>query len=543
MQNKNFLKIIILFIWFVILSLGVLLRFYKLTEIPSGLIQDEAVCAYDAYSLLKTGKDHHGAKWPITFQTFNDWTGHSFIYQLIPLIKIVGFSEFSIRFTVAFYSLLTIVLIYFLIKEVTANILVSLSGTLFYTLSWYSVTTSRWSIQPNTVAFFISLSLLMFFRSYHNKHNSTIPWIITGLISGVTLYSYPAVEFFLPMWYFFASMCLIYFRKKEAIREKNLLNIRLFMTILFIAFLPLIIDHLLNPQTFLIKFNMVSIKENNLNPLLTYIYNYFSYLLPTPLFFWRDVNPTRVIPAFGYENPVLGLFYYFGLFFLFFLEGYLKKTIPKLDQNKIILIRLFILLFPVIPALFTPSGNFQRTTYFIPILFLVTAIGFVMMYHTIKLVFKNRIINYIFWCLIFVSYIYQQINFFRIYFSPQYIGITQWYFQKGLDEVVDFTSKNEAQYKNIFIDSTINQPYIYILFYKKFDPKLLTMEDYRDFSRVNEETGWLEVKKFRSYRFETLTEEDIKNAKKIVSIYNSPYSNYDIYEKDRNLYVKFEVNK
>ena len=40
-----------------ILLLAAFLRFYKLGQVPSGFVNDEAAFGYNAYSILKTGRD------------------------------------------------------------------------------------------------------------------------------------------------------------------------------------------------------------------------------------------------------------------------------------------------------------------------------------------------------------------------------------------------------------------------------------------------------------------------------------------------------
>jgi len=41
------------------------LRFARLGQIPQGVTQDEAYYLYDGYSILRTGKDIHGVKYPL----------------------------------------------------------------------------------------------------------------------------------------------------------------------------------------------------------------------------------------------------------------------------------------------------------------------------------------------------------------------------------------------------------------------------------------------------------------------------------------------
>ncbi len=56
MKNKLFLSILIL---------AFILRFYKLGTIPKGLDWDENSNAYNAYSILKTGRDEYGKFFPL----------------------------------------------------------------------------------------------------------------------------------------------------------------------------------------------------------------------------------------------------------------------------------------------------------------------------------------------------------------------------------------------------------------------------------------------------------------------------------------------
>jgi hypothetical protein len=50
-----------------ILAVAAVLRIAWLTSAPPGLNQDEAVNAWNAWCLLKTGKDQTGASWPLMY--------------------------------------------------------------------------------------------------------------------------------------------------------------------------------------------------------------------------------------------------------------------------------------------------------------------------------------------------------------------------------------------------------------------------------------------------------------------------------------------
>ncbi len=290
---------------------------------------------------------------------------------------------------------------------------------------------------------------------------------------------------------------------------------------------------------------MVAAANYSTNPFLSYIQNYLSYYLPNYLFLAGEVNPSRTVPGFGYENAFLGLFYYLGLIVLIFKKDYLFRLYPRLTQEKIYIFYLFLLLFPIVPSLTMPPGDFQRATHIIPVMIFLISLGLVASFHLVQYISLKLKNNF---TLLFILgvvgvYLYTQSNFYSHYFGDYYRSFAQWYFQYGLEEVVKFTSSHEEKYKNITIDNTINQPYIYLLFYKKVDPRTLTSEDFKDFSRVDPTTNWLAVVKYQKYRFKKVEEEEVKDGKLVKKISNSPISIYAIYEKDNDLIVKFEVIK
>jgi len=82
---KKYWPIILVFL---ISLLSVSLFLYKLTSSPPCLNADEAANGYDAYSILKTGKDQYGNFLPLRFESFGDYKLPLLTYIAIPFIKI-----------------------------------------------------------------------------------------------------------------------------------------------------------------------------------------------------------------------------------------------------------------------------------------------------------------------------------------------------------------------------------------------------------------------------------------------------------------------
>ena len=81
----------------IILLVALALRIYKIGSIPPGLTPDEASLGYNAYSILKTGKDEYGALLPFVFKSFGDFKPGLYIYLTVPAVLIFGLTEFSVR--------------------------------------------------------------------------------------------------------------------------------------------------------------------------------------------------------------------------------------------------------------------------------------------------------------------------------------------------------------------------------------------------------------------------------------------------------------
>src|SRR5689334_16268177 len=101
----------VIFITFVIFFLAFFARFYQLTQFPPGLTIDEVAIGYNAYSILKTGKDEWGNFLPLSFRSVGDYKAPILIYLTVPFIALFGETEFAVRLPVAISSLISVFVI------------------------------------------------------------------------------------------------------------------------------------------------------------------------------------------------------------------------------------------------------------------------------------------------------------------------------------------------------------------------------------------------------------------------------------------------
>src|SRR3989344_1554617 len=110
----------------VIILLAFGLRFHKVTEIPPALNWDEVSIGYNAYSVLKTGKDEWGTLLPIHFKAYGEYKLPAQIYASIPGIAVFGLNELGVRITPVIYGTLTVLLLFFLTRALFQNVYIGL---------------------------------------------------------------------------------------------------------------------------------------------------------------------------------------------------------------------------------------------------------------------------------------------------------------------------------------------------------------------------------------------------------------------------------
>src|SRR3989344_4794424 len=99
---------------FLIVILSFFLRFYMVAEIPPALNWDEMSIGYNAYSILKSGKDEWGVSFPIHFKSYGEYKLPVQVYASIPGIYFLGLNELGVRITPVIYGTLTVLVIFFL---------------------------------------------------------------------------------------------------------------------------------------------------------------------------------------------------------------------------------------------------------------------------------------------------------------------------------------------------------------------------------------------------------------------------------------------
>ena len=137
MNNKRFLLTAFLIS---VAALG--LRLYRLGEMPVSLNWDEVSWGYNAWSILKTGRDEYGRFLPLIFKAFGDYKAPVYVYLTSLSIAVFGLSEFAIRFPAAVFGALDIFLLMIFVRTLFKSFeqrdFIALSAGLWLTFSpWH----------------------------------------------------------------------------------------------------------------------------------------------------------------------------------------------------------------------------------------------------------------------------------------------------------------------------------------------------------------------------------------------------------------------
>ena len=189
-----------------VVILAAVLRFYQLGYSPPSLYWEEAALGYDAYSILKTGKDFHGNPWPLTaFESFGDWKPSLYFYTTVPSVAIFGLTPLAVRFPSALFGTLTVLLVYFLVKDKR----VGLAAAALLAISPWHLQLSRAGFEANLGLFLVVLgwfwspALALSMYAYHaNRLLAPLLFLVlaaSGRIKKVWLNSFVFLVLALPL--------------------------------------------------------------------------------------------------------------------------------------------------------------------------------------------------------------------------------------------------------------------------------------------------------------------------------------------------------
>lgn len=527
-------------ILFLIIILAGIIRISDLDKSPPSLDWDEASLGYNAYSILKTGRDEYRQFLPLFTRSFDDYKSAIPAYLMIPFIEIFGLNQSSVRLVSAISGILAVLLVYLITKKLFKSFLAAIFSSFFFAIAPYSVFYSRALFESNIALTFFLLGLFC----YLYKQGSTFRLLIALLFFLLSMYTYHSYKIFIPLY-----LLLLFLFDKEGI-GKSKRTLTLLLAAGFVLMLPMVYGVFTGAS--IARFSSTSIMKFWPPPIyqvlatnhpLSYIddflihdkYYYFfwelmgryiSYFSPVNLFIKESIEPGLIIPNFAVLQPFEFIFWLVGIRYIFSRFSQFKSLIS------------LILLAPI-PAVVT--WNWFQTVRVLPLFAgfsIIDGFGvYLLLEYLVKLKFVKKLPNFrMFYSLAIVVvglwsalYLYDSL---RIILPMKYSG--NW--QAGFKESIPEVAKLQDQYDRIIIDSSQAQPYIFVLFYQVYPPdkyqnevdykKLAEFRKYYDFGKYSfRKIYWPEDRNLRKTLFMgdeySLPEKDIKtqiNAKIVLDI-------------------------
>lgn len=487
LKNKSLLALLILTL------LGFILRFTGLDQNPPSLNWDEVSHGYNAFSILKTGKDEWGVTFPLIFRAFGDYKLPLYIYLTTVPVALFGLNAISVRLVSVLAGTLAIPGIYLLTRQLFPKVAlnfklkkrsVSLSlpflTAFFLSLLPWHLFISRPALEANLglTLFLFAVYFLLKFKD-NPKH-----LLISSILFSLTLHTYNTYRVLTPLFLF-----LYFLPKVKPSSIKRFLNkqqprlLWLSLAVFFLSFSLVISQTLsgtgtaryqklaiLNDQT---VFQIGEARQNSsLPPFLArlrhnrplffaeqFAHNYLNYFTPQFLYQSNGAQTQFAIPHKNLLTLNLTLLAILGFFI----------AIKRIKDSSHRLVLLLLALSPVAAAITASPPQALRPTPLIIPLTLLAALGF---FVVVNLFSSRNWAKSAVAFILLVSFMSSSFSYLSTYWnSYRFEYSTSW--QYGHQQLFEYLGKNQDQYDRIFITKYHGEPHIFYTFFNQLDPHLL----------------------------------------------------------------------
>ena len=451
-KQNTFKKILLLFLFLVFACL----LLYKVEEIPVAYNVDEAGMAYDALSLLNYGVDRYLYHNPVYFINFGGGQNALYTYLAMLSIKAFGYSILSVRLPAVLLSLIAAVCFTLIIQNEYGYDASVISMALFCILP-FSIMHSRWALESYLLFPMTIISVCCFYFAIATGKKSL--FFLTGVLLGITLYSYAISYIFIPL---FLGSVLIYLMLLKKIRLTHIifLGIPLFFLaiplLLMVAVNNGLIDEIRTP--FLSVPKMLENRYNDIG--FQYFFSHFQFNKNNIIYkiLFNDQLPYNSIPKFGTLYYISLPIIIYG--FVISLKAGIRSFYEKSFSFAFMIVLIFFSALLTSLMVYTINVNRACEIYF-PLIFFL-CIGLVIIYRNSKPVF---ILTGCVYCFLFGTFIHYYFTDFS-QASMKNFGISS---ITDLNEALIFAESLEREDKSIYVTGK-SEPYISTLLATGTDP-------------------------------------------------------------------------
>jgi hypothetical protein len=471
---KKFLNVKFLLV--LIILVASFLRLYKLSVNPPSLFGDELDLGYQAYSILKTGKDYQGNFMPIHFHSLAEWRTPLYLYSAVPTVAIFGITPLGVRLPAAIFGILGVLVIYLFVKELltfgiphTDKHPMALLAAFLMAISPWSLQYSRAGFEVTEMLFLLILGLFLFLKSLFNSK-----WLwLSVLCLVLTPWVYSTAKLFTPL---LLILIIIIWRKEILLMKKSdLIKSTLVGMVIGV---PIILNTILGGGTQRIG-DISVFSDQNMEQVVgqsrsldnnKFVYNKYTYwdekiinnylqsFSTEFLFLKGDINLRQSIGKGElYLIEIVPLLV--GLAFFFLEKGRDYKTKSLMA---------FWLLFGAVPSALTMNGGVHATRLILilpPIIFFIS-FGLVALYRLIvqkfKMFFVVAVLSFYGVCMFF---------YFHEYYAIYSVTSAHWW-HYGWGPAISEIKSIDKGYDRVIISMKGEPAWIFFAGYYQYDPAL-----------------------------------------------------------------------
>ena len=426
-----------------IIILSLFLRLYRVSSTPHDLYVDEVAIGWNAYSILKTGRDEYGTFMPLTFRSYDDYKPPLYIYLTSVTMAIVGKNALAVRLPAVIAGTLTVMVFTKLVFLLTRSRKLSLICGLFLAIAPWHLHFSRAGFETTLALFLLTFGAYAVLKAII-RNMPIFFWI--GTISLIaSLYAYHSARAIVPLLLILAIQKL----HIEALRYLRDRHTKPFILFTLIILIPLIF-HLFTAEAWTRAGTVSWINKNtSLIKIGEQIGRHtLSYFSTDFLFFAGDQIGRHSVREMG----MLYIWQFPWLVFGVYIE------VKKRMQTDMVFI-VWILLSLVAPVLTAPNPHALRALPLVIPLTYFTVRGIIPLVNKYPAV-KTALIIIVPLSLAYYLHLYY-------YHYPKRSSL-DW--NGGYKAAVQYTLAHEREYQRIALTKSFIKGYAFLYFYGDFDP-------------------------------------------------------------------------
>lgn len=471
--------------------LSLSLNLFQKHSVQACMNADEAAHGYNAFSILKTGRDEYGKVFPLRFKSFGEYKMPLYTYSIVPFVAVMGLTLDAVRSPNVLISFLFPLAVYFLAVNVFHKRSIGLLAAAITAVSLGLHIIGRQGHEAYMSTMFMVIATAAFIRTLNKK-----AWMWTILCAATLALAMLGYQ---PARIYAVVMLVVVW--VQTLRRAFPWQQALVLT--SVVVLLLIPDFLLPPQRvgslwyFASEGLHLKVLEYRMEGGSGLIFNkatiaaydilmrHIAYYTPQFLVERGDPNYRFGYPDMSPINPLI---------YLAAIVGIYRMIATKYNRDYTIFF-LFLAVAPLAGSLTWADVSITRAFFLLPLVHVAAAAG---VYFTGIWIAKRppRLLPIA--VTLILIYGYFQIKtwdiFLNHYSHRTEVAKAQ---QCGYDQVGTYI-QNHPDVKQFYITKENGQPYVYVLFYTQYDPHAFQKTNHLS---APDEYGFGQVDRFDKYSF------------------------------------------